>query len=493
MIGYNYWILYLQLSMNTIIWKQYHRLLLQSSAFALFTTLYEHNNLETAWKHVRKKNAAGGIDGVSPEDLSAKIEKTLQTLAKELETQKYIPTPYAQAKIPKFNDKNEWRKLSLPAVRDKIVQQAFVQVTEPFINPAFLDCSYAYRVGKGSVRAIKRVEHILITNDIRWIATIDIDDFFDCLDHEILIDELKILIKSPPMINLVNLWLQAGIINAKGDWDAPDEGIAQGSIISPIFSNVYLNKLDHYAVTNKFHYIRYSDNFIILADTKEQIYAVYKQIKSFIGIQLKLRLNDNPYPFKDIDQGFAFLGIFFKGSVRFKNNENYKGCERRISKQKETKIFRKINWLTDKNYQYNADKTIRQINESVKGTKRYYSFIQPVEQFQTFDKHLQKRIKFLFTHFLSRKIIQSQNEAVAILQRLEFYIYKSEQERKKIITDLMSEIHSFIEKKPEKIKDTEETKTEQKLKNSPEKVQSAQAIDCHIINFTRRSEEAVLE
>ena len=256
------------------------------------------------------------------------------------------------------------------------------------------------------------------------------------MDHDILIREISRWIREPEMIRLVSLWLHAGIISERGEWDTPDEGIAQGSVVSPLFSNAYLHPLDEFAVENHYDYLRYSDNFILLAETKDRLYVVFEGIKSFIEDQMKLRLNDNPYPFKDVDQGFAFLGVYFKGA------------ERRISFQKETKIFRKINWLTEKAHQNNVVQTMRRLNESIEGSRRYYAFINPADQFRSFDEHLLKRLKFLFSHFLFREMIATHEEAKSLLLNLEFYTGRSDDERKKIINALMLEIQSMAARQP---------------------------------------------
>jgi len=404
-----------------------------------FDRIIARENLEAAWQRVLRKNAAGGVDGLSPSQIESDIEKTIDSLIKELKSSSYVPIPYAQGKIPKFNEENEWRSLSLPAVKDKIVQQAFIQVVETIFEPSFMDCSYAYRKGKGPVRAIERVEHYLASARLRWVVTLDIDNFFDNLNHKILVDEVGLKISEPEIINLVNLWLNAGIINARGEWDAPDEGIAQGSIVSPLFSNIYLHKLDDVAVTQGYSYVRYSDNFIILAETKDRLYIAYERLKSYLEETLKLRLNDNPYPFKSIDHGFAFLGVYFKDALR------------RISHPKESKIFRRLNWLTDKISQLDPELTIKRLNESVEGSKRYYGFINPIDQFHKFDQHLLKRLKFLFAFFVERKIVASWDDAIALASKISLFITRTTKEKQDIFKTLFSEMQSLPPKQDESV------------------------------------------
>jgi len=394
----------------------------------LFNIICELSTLESAWKHVHKKGAKGGLDGIQPSDMEMNIEKTLTKLREDLLAQKYIPVPYAKGAIPKFNKENEWRNLSLPSVVDKIVQQSFLDTVGPIFERDFLDCSYAYQKGKGAVKAIKRVEHILRSYPIKWVVTMDIDNFFETMNHGLLIDKISHKVDEPEILNLVSLWLNAGIISPRGEYDSQDEGIAQGSLVSPLFSNTYLHSLDRFAVDNKYRYVRYSDNFIILSENKDSIYAQYEQIRSFLEDRLKLRFNENPYPFKDINKGFVFLGIFFKDNLR------------RISKEKETKVFRKLNWLTDKLHQKDPETFLNRLNESVEGKLRYYAFINPVEQFESFDKHLIKRLKFLLLHFLEKGFFTSRDELYSFVSKVKWFTYQSKDKSDKVCRELVNDI-----------------------------------------------------
>lgn len=143
-----------------------------------FSRLCQPACLLSAWKRVRKKASRGGIDGINPEDLDGDIENMVDKTVAQLKEHHYIPVPYREFMIPKLNEKGEWRTLALPAVVDKIVQQAVVELIAPGFEKKFLDCSYAYRPGKGAVRACKRVDHILRTSRPGWVSECDIDDFF---------------------------------------------------------------------------------------------------------------------------------------------------------------------------------------------------------------------------------------------------------------------------------------------------------------------------
>lgn len=399
----------------------------------IFDTLCSRKNLELAWQRVFRKNAAGGADGISPAEIEANIDKTISRLIGELRNGSYVPIPYAKKRIPKFNAQNEWRSLSLPAVRDKIVQQAFVQVVEDAFESTFSDRSYAYRKGKGPVRAIARVEEILASEHISWVATLDIDDFFDTLHHDILIQEISRKVDEPEILNLVQLWLKAGIISVRGEWDAPNGGIAQGSIVSPPFSNIYLHKLDDFVIRSGYQYVRYSDNFILLSDNKDHLSISYENTKVYLEESLRLRLNDNPCPFRSVGDGFAFLGVYFKDTLR------------RISRSKEAKIYRRLNSLTDTAAQHDPELTMRRLNECIEASRRHYDFIQPVDQFREFDQHLLKRFKYLFTFFVERRMLPSLDDAASLAGRLSLFSERGDSEKQNIIKSLLREVQAVTQ------------------------------------------------
>lgn len=402
----------------------------------LFDRLCQPETLKSAWLRVRRKNAAGGVDGIQPIDIEDSIDSELNSLSHDLIAQKYVPVPYSKGAMPKFNDQNEWRTLSLPSVKDKIVQQAFTEMIEPVFEKEFFDFSYAYRKNKGPVKAIKRVEHILRNHRINFAATSDIDNFFDTMNHQLLIEQLRSKIDEPEMISLATLWLHAGIISRKADWEQHDEGIAQGSVVSPLFSNIYLHLLDRFAHENRWHYIRYSDNFIFLSETKDAIYSAYQKAREFIESVLKLRLNENPYPFKDVSKGFIFLGIYFRGN------------ERKISTSKETKIFRKINWLTEVSHQHDRELFLKKINESTDGTRRYYAQISPENQFKEFDQHLLKRLRFLLAAWKKRGEFENREAVLEFALRIHFYAERTPSGHKAMCVSLVNEVMHSIEAKP---------------------------------------------
>lgn len=375
----------------------------------IYPRLCEVGTLREAWTRVRHKNARGGIDGVNPADLDARIEKELSALSRSLAEQTYAAAPMDRIKVPKFNKQNEWRPLSMPVVRDKIVQQALVDLIGPLFDAEFMDVSYAYRPRKGAQRAIKRVEHILASLRQHWAVTMDIDNFFDTLDHGRLLDRVRSKIGDERVADLISQWLKAGYITGKGKFIDPEEGIPQGAVISPLLSNVYLHPLDAFAVGKGFHYLRYSDNFITLSADREKAFVSRESLKGFIEEELALKLNAPGQEACHLKAGFVFLGIYFKGE------------QRRMSHAKEEKTIKKLSWLTDRAHAVSPQLTMERINQTVGSHRRYYGFIKPERQFAVFDAHLEKRLPGLLEGFAQREALSTQKQFEDWLRKIEFY------------------------------------------------------------------------
>jgi group II intron reverse transcriptase/maturase len=265
---------------------------------------------------VRWKNARGGIDGVEPGDLDHRIATVLEKLSRQLEEGTYAPAPLERINVPKFNAAGEWRRLSMPVVIDKIVQQAWVNLVAPVWEKEFLDVSYAYRPGKGGVKAIRRLEHCIGSLKLRWAAVADIDNFFDTLDRRILLAGVEQKISDRRMIDLVDLWLRAGFITGKGDFLDPDEGVAQGAVISPLLSNIYLHPMDRFAVDADMAYVRYSDNFIVMAADRQAAARSRERLQTFLDRPLfSLVTRGTSYKKLKVDAKTGLLDGFSRGKV----------------------------------------------------------------------------------------------------------------------------------------------------------------------------------
>lgn len=347
------------------------------------------DNLYNSWLEVKRKGKSGGIDNVTIQDFETFLHKNLQSLQTDLSQNKYIPEPYKQIAIPKSND--EKRIIGISAVKDKIIQHAVKFAIEPLFEADFLNCSYAYRKNKSARKAINAVTTYVIEQKRRWVLTCDIDNFFDNINHEVLFKLLSEKIDDERIINLIKLWIKIGRVTKKGEWIEKDKGIPQGAVISPLLSNIYLHQLDSYMRKNKFCFVRYGDNFIVMAYTRDDVQKAISLCTRLLERQLYLQLNPD-VKINRITDGFEFLGIRFE--------QKQKG----IAPEKYKKITETISKIGNEWSLIPLEEGLNKIREEVLGWRNYYGELVLKEQLQKLDVELQTQIKT----FLKKKLINKE-------------------------------------------------------------------------------------
>ena len=372
----------------------------------LYENLCRKGTLLSAWLKVKKKGSSGGIDGVSVENFEKNLEKNIQQITNLLISNRYIPEPYVEVQVNKSIVTNEKRTLSLPTVTDKIVQTAVVDMIMPFFENIFLNCSYAYRKRKGAKRAIGRVNDYLQRGKC-WVTTCDIDNFFDTLDHSILFSQTEEQLKDKRLLNLITLWIKMGRYDHKKGWKNATCGIAQGGVISPLLSNIYLNPFDRFMTDKDYGFVRYADDFIILSDTRDKAKRALDDAIFFLKERLRLRLNPEKI-IKPVDRGFTFLGIYIKGKQKL------------ISQEKQRKIKAKLRQTLSVDNNKSLSEIITELNEESDGWRRYYAKICAPKELEMIDKYIEKCLKKVLRVKYYSKEIKSQKKAIDILQSLQF-------------------------------------------------------------------------
>jgi group II intron reverse transcriptase/maturase/CRISPR-associated endonuclease Cas1 len=274
----------------------------------LFDSICNKEILYSAWLRVKEKDTAGGIDFQSVQEYAVTIDRNLEGLISQLQTGTYIQQPYREIYIPK--NETEKRRLGLLTVNDKIVQTAVAMVLTPIIERGFLKVSYAYRSNKGPVKAINQVRHLITNERYAWLASCDIDNFFDTIPHDALFGKLSSYLRSPSMSELIRMFVKMGRVNKHYQWKDSRKGIPQGGVVSPLLANFYLYPLDKLMVDKGYGFVRYADDFVIFGHTEEEAQKALAEATEVITHQLGLALNEEGkvIPVKD---GFEFLGIFF--------------------------------------------------------------------------------------------------------------------------------------------------------------------------------------
>lgn len=205
-----------------------------------FTALLHHVNvaaLERAYKRQRRK-ASPGVDGVTVEEYGRELQENLQKLHERVHSGQYWPKPVVRTYIPKADGGQ--RGLGIPALEDKIVQGAVAEVLSAIYEADFSGFSYGFRPGRSPHRALEALNEGLMTQRVNWVLDVDIQSFFDSIDHEWILRMVTHRVADPRVLRLIRRWLKAGVLES-GEWKAVDTGTPQGAGISPLLANVVLH------------------------------------------------------------------------------------------------------------------------------------------------------------------------------------------------------------------------------------------------------------
>jgi group II intron reverse transcriptase/maturase len=277
--------------------------------------------------HGLDKNKAVGIDGVDKSSYAENLEVNIEDLVTKMKMMAYRPGPVREVLIPKEGKPGATRPLGISNLEDKIVQKMMQRVLESIYEPLFLDCSYGFRPGRGCHDAIKDLQNHLYTYRIQTVIDIDLKNFFGTIDHKMMEEILRNKIKDPKLMRYIIRMFKAGVLS-KDDLKISEEGVPQGSICSPILSNIFA----HYVLDvwieeeikpnskGRVQIFRYADDAVICCQYEEDALRLREILPKRLG-QFKLQLNeektklvefDKTKASQGIDQGtFDFLGFTF--------------------------------------------------------------------------------------------------------------------------------------------------------------------------------------
>jgi len=322
----------------------------------------EMENLKAAWGKVRSKKPPPGIDRISWEAFEKDLAFNLAKIQKQIKEQTYQPLPVVVYKDTR--SKKTGRNIGISAMRDKVVQQAVLRAIGPYFERIFLPCSYAYRPGRSAILAVNKVSQLIRDGNL-WALQMDIKDFFDNLDHGILLDEIRAVISEKPVIRLISRLLKSKIFREMGLFDNVS-GSHQGSGLSPFLSNIYLHPLDKVLWSRcKDRYLRYSDDIIVLGTDKEPLEHIKCLIEECLE-RLKLGLNPNKTFITHVATGIVYLGFFLDSSG--------KGPDKKSVKQLQMKLgeYEKVRKTDD------VSKKIEEAITVIRGWYSYYRTLKPV-------------------------------------------------------------------------------------------------------------------
>lgn len=327
----------------------------------LIEWILEEENFKQAIKRVKCNHGAAGIDKMTTKELDAYFAENMQTVAEQIRNKRYKPMPVRRVYIPKANGKQ--RPLGIPTVADRVIQQATAQILSLGYEKYFSDNSFGYRPGRSAQDAMERALEYL-NEGYDWIVDLDIEKYFDTVNHDKLISILRERINDAATLHLIRSFLKAGVLE-NGLVSPNEEGVPQGGNLSPVLSNVYLDKFDKELEQRNLRFVRYADDCVIFVKSEMAADRVMKSVSSWLERRLRLKVNMTKTKVARPTKS-TFLGFqFWKDSAGWKCKPADDRKKRLYDKSRGILCRRKAAARTIKS-------TFEQLNRLIRGWINYY-------------------------------------------------------------------------------------------------------------------------
>ncbi len=344
---------------------------------SLFERICSIEELELAFKAVRRNKGAPGIDGITIDDFEKRLPQELTRLKNELESWTYRPSPVRRVEIPKPGGAGV-RMLGIPTISDRVVHSAIKAVLEPILDPLFSQNSYGFRPGKNQRQAVEAAQKI-VQSGKEHVVDIDLSKFFDRIHHDRLINRLGLQISDKRVLRLIGMTLRSGIMK-DGLVMPSSEGSVQGSPLSPLLSNVVLDELDKELEARGLDFCRFADDCNIFVGSQAAAERVMRSITKFIEKQLKLVVNQEKSKVA-LSKFVKFLGMtIVAGTIAISG----KSMQRARDKIKE---------LTPRGTSLTIEQSVEKINSWYVGWASYYKMTQYPSQLATVEAHVRRRLR----------------------------------------------------------------------------------------------------
>ncbi len=255
---------------------------------SLMDAVVERENMRQAYSRVMRNKGAAGVDGMPVADLKAHLQRHWSQIKADLLADRYEPSAVRSVSIPKAKGKGE-RLLGIPTVTDRLIQQALHQVLSPIFDVGFSESSFGFRPGRHARQAVQQARQY-VSDGRRWVVALDLEKFFDRVNHDILMSRVARRIEDQRVLRLIRRYLKAGMLSG-GVISARRQGTPQGGPLSPLLSNILLDELDQELERRGHYFCRYADDCTIYVRTKRSGERVMASISRFLECRLKLRVN----------------------------------------------------------------------------------------------------------------------------------------------------------------------------------------------------------
>jgi len=345
---------------------------------SLLTRVLERNNLVRALKQVRRNKGAPGIDSMTVDELPDFLSQHWPRIRQQLIDGVYSPKPVKRVEIPKPDGGK--RKLGIPTVLDRFIQQAIAQILQEEWDSDFHDNSYGFRPNRNAHQAIRYAQTTL-QQGYHWVIDCDLEAFFDRVNHDLLMMQLKDKHQDPSLLRLINRYLKAGV-RIDGMTKASIEGVPQGGPLSPILSNIVLNQLDWELSTRGHRFVRYADDFVVFVKSQGAGERVMQSLQRYLGDSLRLKVNAQK---SAVDRPWnrTYLGFTF----------SRRGLKIKVSNKALLKLKATVRILSRRTRGHSLLQVIAEIKKSLLGWKAYFDIAEVLSPLRDLDKWIRRRLR----------------------------------------------------------------------------------------------------
>ena len=349
----------------------------------LLERILDRENLNRAYKQVKANKGAPGVDGMTVEEALPWLKEHGRKLTDSIRSGKYKPDPVRRKEIPKPD--GGVRKLGIPSVKDRMIQQAIAQMLTPIYEPLFTEGSFGYRPGRSAQDAIYRIRGYA-DEGYEWAVLLDLSKYFDTLNHEKLLNLLKREVKEERVIQLIKRFLKSGVME-NGVVIETNEGSPQGGPLSPLLANIYLNEFDHEYERRGVPVIRYADDIVLLCKSERAAGRLLESSIRYLEGKLKLKVNRDKSHIAKVNatKKFNFLGFAF--------GKGKDGIFIRVHQKSLKKAKDRLRELTKRNRGINVRQVMAEVKRYMQGWLNYYGIADMKKTLKEWDGWLRRRLR----------------------------------------------------------------------------------------------------
>lgn len=338
-------------------------------------------NLQRAWKRVKANKGAAGVDGLSIEQTAERLLTEWAGIRAQLLSGLYRPSPVRRVMIAKPDGSQ--RELGIPTVTDRLIQQALLQVLQPLLDPGFSEHSYGFRPGRRAHDAVLAAQ-AYVQSGRRIVVDVDLEKFFDRVNHDILIERLRKRVPDQGVLRLIRAYLNSGILDG-GLVMQRHEGTPQGGPLSPLLANVLLDEVDKELERRGHCFVRYADDCNVYVHSRragERVMALLRRLYA----RLRLRINEAKSRVSSVFAGRKFLGYSFWVAP--------KGVIKRTVAKKALEAFKqRVRQLSRRSCGRSLQQVVERLSSYLEGWKGYYRLAQTSRVWQMLDEWLRHRLR----------------------------------------------------------------------------------------------------